>query len=60
MKQIVCAICLIGSGLGAVASAQTDTAKPGVAKVPITSPVRVAVINFQQAVVRRPGFLYQL
>jgi outer membrane protein len=54
MKRLLSLVCLLASGMGAVAVAQTAPAKsdpaPSAAPAALTGATRIAVINFQQAV----------
>jgi outer membrane protein len=50
MKRSLLLICVLMSGMGAAALAQTTAAKSDPASVPVTGATKVAVINFQQAV----------
>jgi outer membrane protein len=49
MKRLLSIVCVLASGLGAGAVAQTAPAKTAAA-VPVTGASKVAVVNFQQAV----------
>jgi outer membrane protein len=52
MKRMLSLVCVLASGLGVGAFAQAVSAKP----VPATGTMRVAVINFQQAVAKTNEF----